>query len=94
MTDKTPEIHLNQLTEALSLLARRLEALSDNSKPKPLDEAFNQGMDAGRFGSFAQSSTAIQLLLDWVRDLPADASTKDIQNLTDTALHDAGDVWD
>lgn len=94
MTDKTPEIHLKQLTEALSLLAVRLESLSNNSQPKPLDQSFNQGMDAGRFGSFAQSSTAIQLLLDAVPGLPANASDKDIKFMVDNALHEAGDVWD
>ncbi len=94
MTDKNPEIELNHLKTAMSILARRLESLSNNSKPKPLDQSFNQGMDAGRFGSFAQSSTAIELILQSLSDLPANASDKDIKFMVDNALHDAGDVWD
>ena len=95
MTDKKADIHLKQLTDALIILAADLEGIAKEATRYTAGKVdFDRGLNAGRYGSFTQSSTAIQFILDRVGTLPPNASPEDIKDLTTSALRDAGDVWD
>ena len=95
MTDKTPEITLNQLTAALVFLADHWETWASSMTRYPESRSREENIAAvNLFGAFTQSSTALRLLLDSIRELPADASEDDIKKAASHAFAEAGDVWD
>jgi len=95
MTDKTPEIQLNQLTAALEFLSDSWDKMASEFTRRPESRSREDNIAAvNLYGAFTQSSTALRFLVDNVRGLPADASPEDIRNAALTASQDAGEVWD
>jgi len=95
MTDKTPEIELRQLTDALEFLSDSWDKMASGFTRRPESRSREDNIAAvNLYGAFTQSSTALRLLVEYIRGLPADASPEDIRNAALTASHDAGDVWD
>jgi len=95
MTDKTPEIHLKQLTAALEFLAASWDHNAMEFTRYPESRSKEENAGAGKiYGAFTQTSTTLRLLLDSIRDLPADASEDDIKKTASHAFAEAGDVWE
>ncbi len=94
MTDKTANIHLNQLTAALEFLAASWDHAAGELTQYPESRSKEDNIAAANlYGAFTQTSTTLRLLLDSIRDLPADASEDDIKNVASRSFADAGDVW-
>ncbi len=95
MTDKTAEIHLNQLTVALEFLAASWDHNAMEFTRRPESRSKEDNIAAvNLYGAFTQTSMTLRLLLDSIRDLPADASEDDIKNVASRSFAEAGDVWD
>jgi len=95
MTDKTPEIHLNQLTAALEFLSDSWDKMASGFTRRPESRSKEDNIAAvNLYGAFTQTSTTLRLLLDSIRGLPADASEDDIKKAASHAFAEAGDVWD
>ena len=95
MTDKTAEIHLKQLTFALEFLAAVWDQNAMGFTRYPESRSKEDNIAAvNLYGAFTQTSTTLHLLLDSIRDLPADASEDDIKNTASHAFAEAGDAWD
>lgn len=94
MTDKTPEIHLKQLIEAVEFLVRSWEDTAREFTRRPESKTKEQVMIAANlYGAFTQTSMTLNLLLKYIQDLPADASEDDIKRVASQAFSEAGDVW-
>ncbi len=95
MTDKTAEIHLKQLTAALEFLVASWDHNAMELTRYPESRSKEDNIAAvNLYGAFTQTSTTLRLLLDSIRELPADASEDDIKNVASRSFADAGDVWD
>lgn len=95
MTDKTAEIHLNQLTTALEFLAASWDHNAMEFTRRPESRSKEENIAAvNLYGAFTQTSTTLRLLLDYIRDLPADASEDDIKKAAFQSFAEAGDVWE
>jgi hypothetical protein len=95
MTDKTPEITLNQLTAALVFLADHWETWASSMTRYPESRSREENIAAvNLFGAFTQSSTALRLLVDKIKELPANASSEDVKATAIQSSKEAGDVWD
>lgn len=95
MTDKTPEIHLKQLTDALEFLSDSWEKMASEFTRRPESRSREDNIAAvNLYGAFTQASTALRLLVENVRGLPADASTESVKEAAIRSSQDAGDVWD
>ena len=95
MTDKTAEIHLKQLTTALEFLAASWDNAAGELTRYPESRSKEDNIAAvNLYGAFTQTSMTLRLLLDSIRELPADASEDDIKKAASHAFAEAGDVWD
>jgi len=95
MTDKTAEIHLKQLTVALEFLVDSWDRFAGGLTRHPESRSKEDNVAAvNLYGAFTQTSMTLRLLLDSIRELPADASEDDIKKAASHAFAEAGDVWD